>query len=560
MKKIILCFCVFFFWISTATAAKSEILYDYIDASVLNNGDVEVKELVVLSGSISNYNKSILYRNSRLERHEELDYLKDAIYNATSLEDVDISLKPFSSQKVSFKSIFDQDYEELKKYYFLEDIEEIGYMESSIQDGKYYKFYSNQKNPITGILFKYTLKNVVVIHKDIAEINNVFFPIIDQEIPHLEIRVHVGDNTDYLKMWAHGDLSSQVTIIDDTAIATYSKLLKNTQISFRVLFSLDTILVKNPLKESSLPALKKIIELEEKNTHQVNVQKKQVRIAHRVIFTSDILLVVVLFVYWIFVFFRYDKEKEIFLSDNDIEDLKPSYGIEVLDYFWNRKTRIQSVLLSLLHLTTRGYVSYDIKKGQFSLKKTKGMTESEEYLCEFLFEKIGNKKNLKESELFAFLKQIHTSKKEEKNYQNWLSLVSVEYNHQKFYEHNGLPTVSAVFFLLLSVFVFMASLYFKVDFILSLFLVCSSFLFMIYTFLIHKKTKKGAEEYAKWLYFDEHLEDSLMSLEEGNKRNEYVIYSMVFEQPERVKALLKEESLGKQYIEIYERFLKDIKS
>ena len=541
-------------------AAKKEILYDYIDASVLNNGDVEVKELVIISGSINDYHKSILYRNSRLERHEELDYLKDAIYNATSLENVAISLKPFQSQKVSFKSIFEQDYEPLERYYFLEDIEEMGYIESSIQDGKYYKFYSNQNNPITGILFKYTLKNVVVYHKDIAEINNVFFPIIDQDISHLEIRVNVGDNTDYLKMWAHGDLSSQVTIIDDTAIATYSKLLKNTQISFRVLFSLDSVPVKNPLKQSSFSALKKIVEIEEKNTHQMDIQKKQVRIAHRVIFASDILLIAVLVIYWIFVYFRYDREKEIPPSDKKLKDLNISYGIEVLDYFWNRKSRIQAFLFSLLHLTERGCVSYDVKKSQFSLKSKKGLTESEEYLCELLFEKIGNKKTIQESELFSFLKQIHTSKKEEKNYQNWLSLVSVEYNHQKFYEQNGLPTVSAVFFLLLSVFVFMASLYFKVDFILSLFLVCSSFLFLIYTFLIHKKTKRGAEEYSRWLAFSTNIEDTIMSTEEENIINKYVLYSMVFDQNEKVKTLLKEDSLGKQYIEIYERFLKTINS
>ena len=291
----------------------------------------------------------------------------------------------------------------------------------------------------------------------------------------------------------------------------------------------------------------------------MNVQKNQVRIAHQVIFASDIFLIVVLFTYWVFVFFRYDKEKEISVSNEQLEYLNTSYGIEVLDYFWNRKTRIEALLLSLLHLTSRGFISYDAKKSQFSLKRKKGLTESEEYLCELLFEKIGNKKTIQESELFSFLKEIYTSKKEEKNYQNWLSLVSVEYNRQKFYEQNGLPTVSAVFFLLLSVFVLMASLYFKVDFILSLFLVCSSLLFLIYTFLIHKKTKRGAEELARWLTFSTHLEDLMVSTEEENKINEYVIYSMVFDQTEQLKPFLKEDSIGKQYIEIYERFLNNRK-
>ncbi|MBR1817828.1 MAG: DUF2207 domain-containing protein [Bacilli bacterium] len=555
MKKIILCFYIFFFGMFTVDASsKNEVLYNYIDATVQSNGDISVKELVVVSGTIEDYHKSLLYRNSRLEKHDEIDYLRDAIYNATSIEDISISIKNFSSTKIYYKNLFDKDFEPLEKFYFKEDIEEMGYIESSIQDGKYYKFYSNQKNTITGLLFEYTLKNVVVLHNDIAEIYSAFFPTLESDLSYLEIRVHVGEQVDYLKMWAHGDLSSQVTKIDDTAIATYSKLSKNTQLSFRVVFSKDNLSITNPLKQSKVSSLKNIVELEEKNTHQMNIQKKQTKIAHKVIFTSDVLLIIVLFFYWIFVFIKYDKEKELLIPKQLPAHIESSYGIEVLDLFWNKKERVESFLISTLHLVLKENIEYDRNKHLFTLKSKKNLTESQEYLIEMLFDQ---KKTMKESDFFVFLKMIHTPKYEDKKYQNWKYYVHVEYNKQKFYEQNGLPTISAVFFLLLSVFVLMASIYFKVDFILSLFLVCSCLLFLIYTFLISKKTKKGREEYAKWSLVEETMQRNPELMQKNPELEEYAIYSLVFEQQNNIIPLLNNDSLAFQCLEIYKHYEKE---
>ena len=555
MKKIILCFYIFFFGMFTVDASsKNEVLYNYIDATVQSNGDVSVKELVVVSGTIEDYHKSLLYRNSRLEKHDEIDYLRDAIYNATSIEDISISIKNFSSTKIYYKNLFDKDFKPLEKFYFKEDIEEMGYIESSIQDGKYYKFYSNQKNTITGLLFEYTLKNVVVLHNDIAEIYSAFFPTLESDLSYLEIRVHVGEQVDYLKMWAHGDLSSQVTKIDDTAIATYSKLSKNTQLSFRVVFSKDNLSITNPLKQSKVSSLKNIVELEEKNTHQMNIQKKQTKIAHKVIFTSDVLLIIVLFFYWIFVFIKYDKEKELLMPNQLPAHIESSYGIEVLDLFWNKKERVKSFLISTLHLVLKENIEYDRNKHLFTLKSKKNLTESQEYLIEMLF---NQKKTMKESDFFVFLKTIHTPKYEDKKYQNWKYYVHVEYNKQKFYEQNGLPTISAVFFLLLSVFVLMASIYFKVDFILSLFLVCSCLLFLIYTFLISKKTKKGREEYAKWSFVEETMQRNPELIQKNPELEEYAIYSLVFDQQNNIIPLLNKDSLSFQCLEIYKHYEKE---
>ncbi|MBR1679773.1 MAG: DUF2207 domain-containing protein [Bacilli bacterium] len=555
MKKIILCFYIFFFGMFTVDASsKNEVLYNYIDATVQSNGDISVKELVVVSGTIEDYHKSLLYRNSRLEKHDEIDYLRDAIYNVTSIEDISISIKNFSSTKIYYKNLFDKDFEPLEKFYFKEDIEEMGYIESSIQDGKYYKFYSNQKNTITGLLFEYTLKNVVVLHNDIAEIYSAFFPTLESDLSYLEIRVHVGEQVDYLKMWAHGDLSSQVTKIDDTAIATYSKLSKNTQLSFRVVFSKDNLSITNPLKQSKVSSLKNIVELEEKNTHQMKIQKKQTKIAHKVIFTSDVLLIIVLFFYWIFVFIKYDKEKELLMPNQLPAHIESSYGIEVLDLFWNKKERVESFLISTLHLVLKENIEYDRNKHLFTLKSKKNLTESQEYLIEMLF---NQKKTMKESDFFVFLKMIHTPKYEDKKYQNWKYYVHVEYNKQKFYEQNGLPTISAVFVLLLSVFVLMASIYFKVDFILSLFLVCSCLLFLIYTFLISKKTKKGREEYAKWSFVEETMQRNPELIQKNPELEEYAIYSLVFNQQNNIIPLLNKDSLAFQCLEIYKHYEKE---
>src|SRR5699024_10304303 len=95
----------------------------------------------------------------------------------------------------------------------------------------------------------------------------------------------------------------------------------------------------------------------------------------------------------------------------------------------------------------------------------------------------------------------------EASYNNWLRCVKKDAERQNFFEKNGLPIISAIFFLLIALFIILATLYFNVDTWMSLVVMSISIVFLIYSFLIKKRTKKGQEDYVRWLAFKHFLED-----------------------------------------------------
>ncbi len=535
MKKIFfLLFCFFFSFGVVLAASRYDIIHDYMDITIKDGKDLVVKELVVLKGDVFEFHKSLLYRDSRLERHEDVNLAGDLIYNATGLDNISIYSKVFTGNKVRFSNIEDSDYKPLTRVYFKEDVLDKGYIESSMQDGKNYRLYYNAKDSVVGFLFEYTLKDVLVYHRDIAELNYLFLPSLDEEVSNLEIRVHVGEEVDYFKMWAHGDLSSQVSYIDDQAIAVYSKLSKNTKVSFRLVFSYESLEGIKLIKQSNQDALKKILELEDKKEKNVSVQKKQKIMAHKVIVMVDALFISFLLVYFIFVFFKYDREFEVKNISKYSKKINHAYGIEVLDAFWHKRIRPQAFMESLFSLILAGKIEYNNKS--FRLLSRDALSSCEEVLVDIVFDRLGKKEIIKEDMLVDFFKNLTTNKTYYIYYMDWQSSVQRELDRQSFYEKNGLPIISSVFLLLMSVFVLFASVYFKVDFIFSFFNVCASVLFMIYTFMISKKSKKGALEYAKWNALKNFLADFRI---EAKKKDylifkEYLIYSMVFDLQEEL--------------------------
>ena len=81
MKKII--YLIILLFPITVSAISYDIENVLIDANILEDGSMEVKELVVLNGSFQEFNKNITYRNSHLKQHEPINFTEDAIYNGS---------------------------------------------------------------------------------------------------------------------------------------------------------------------------------------------------------------------------------------------------------------------------------------------------------------------------------------------------------------------------------------------------------------------------------------------------------------------------------------------
>ena len=141
MKKIIVFF-LFLMWPMAVWGRN--VNYDvtnmYIDATILTNGDLQVKELIVLDGTFNGYERDLVYRNRNLKSNETIDFSQDAIYNASGIEDVSVAAKTITDEQIDF-SLMDSSFLVLDKNYYEDDAVNGEYVERSIQDGKSYKMY-----------------------------------------------------------------------------------------------------------------------------------------------------------------------------------------------------------------------------------------------------------------------------------------------------------------------------------------------------------------------------------------------------------------------------------
>ena len=82
MKKIIICILFLLFPI---TVYASNVDYDIenflIEAEVLEDGNMKVRELIVLDGTFNGYIRDIVYKNNKLVSNKTIDYEKDAELN-----------------------------------------------------------------------------------------------------------------------------------------------------------------------------------------------------------------------------------------------------------------------------------------------------------------------------------------------------------------------------------------------------------------------------------------------------------------------------------------------
>ena len=93
MKKILVAIICFLCIPVVTLAADYDIEHFYIDATLKDNGDMEVSELIVLDGTFNGYERDIVYQSSYTN------------YNASNIENLSVSAKHVN--KVSFETFYE---------------------------------------------------------------------------------------------------------------------------------------------------------------------------------------------------------------------------------------------------------------------------------------------------------------------------------------------------------------------------------------------------------------------------------------------------------------------
>lgn len=545
MKKILKILIVVL--ISLPLLVESETIdYDitnyYINADILENGNVSITELIVMDGTFNGYVRDIEYKNSQLQNSN--NYENNAQYNATNLNLIDISAKKIKN--ISFDTIYDDDYISLTEG----KSSNLGFVESKINNGLSYKMYFRSDNDKVAFKINYILRDVVVLHDDVAEFYWTFIGSgYEDKIRDLQIKVNLPsmDASGNFRVWAHGEMSGEVRPFDNSyLLATVKALDPKNSVDIRTTFDANLMNKSAVSKKTNSIALDSIIEVETKRAEEMNQKRELTKKIYYSFVIASCLYFLALVVVWIYVYIKYDKEYKSTFTNKYNREFIDDYNVEVIDYLMHKNITPNAMSASIMNLIYKKVITVEElpttknkKEYKFTLQENlENVNETEQYLIDFLFKTVGSENTFTSKELKNYAKGTKTCEKFLSSYTKWKNKVINDGKSEDFYERHHKPIVISVCLLLLAVFLNVIQIILDAVVPLVFATILVSIIFLIYTLVFNKRTKKGADHYARWSSFKRFLNDfgtfDTKELPEIILWERYMVYATIFGLAEKV--------------------------
>lgn len=538
MKKVLVAIICFLCIPVVTLAADYDIEHFYIDATLKVNGDMDVSELIVLNGTFNGYERDIIYQSSYTN------------YNASNIENLSVSAKHVN--KVSFETFYEY-FDTFSQVTYANNGDMGKYILSSLNDGIRLRMYYSTDNESTAFLIKYTLKDVGILHSDVVEyywnfIGNGF----EDDIKDLQIRVNYPSkmNKDDFSWWFHGPLTGNSDIVNvnsayTSVLASVKKVSAYEAVDFR------TIVPKDGFNE----LLFKKIDNEEVKTsiieHEDEIVAKdleKIKKNKTLFYTFEglsVIYYVILIIVWIYVYKKYDKERTPKFNLEYNREFIDDYNVEVIDYLMNSNITPNAMSASIMNLIYKKNIKaekiLEEKDGyKFTLLNRDNLNETENYLVDFLFDRVGTNNEFTTSKLKKYAKSTQTCDRFMSSYTKWKNKVIEDGKNQNFFDK--LPgRFGYGFFMLLAAFLIylFGVIVFHVEFFLIHTLIFAAIIFIVYIGTIKRKSEKGIEDYTKWKAFKKFLNDfgtfDTKELPEIILWERYLVYATIFGLADKVE-------------------------
>lgn len=569
MKKIkylffllILCFPFF---------VKAEGIIDYkIDATLLENGDLEIQEYFYLSGKYNGFERIINYKNSFLPEFDsnKFWYEGSALHNGSGIELKEIKGVPID-ESFDFTKIKGDLFSKVKKA----SKGDYGvYTEEKTEDGVVYQIYNPGKKD-KAFYLHYLVKDVGIVHQDVGELGwNLIGNELSEPIENFTATIHFPGNTGTLRGWAHGPLYGEVRIVSNEEIkVTVENLDAYNAIDVRATF--DPNIISNAKKRTNADVLNQILIYENQVAADANEQrelefKKLIEKAEAALTTvetslkgsdlkvarnriralpdgiekvnllkrlqkvekkvkqkeedllhwqvpSSILLAVFLLVWSFYVYKNYDKEYKSNFKEKYFRDFPSNLSPAMVGYLIRKKIGTEELSASILDLIEKKKIVYETLSKEdkdYLLKKNcpmEELNENDKLLIDLLF---GIQDQITLKAIKANADMFYDDFLEK--YQAWIASLTKEGKNHHFFEKifkiKRTNVLLCVFLILCYGYLFFC----QVDFVfyltwclLPLGGLLLSFGYLIYTFCFEKRTKEANEEYHQWMALKQFMKD-----------------------------------------------------
>ncbi len=565
MKKIrFILFSLFIMLLPIFVYADGTTRY-YIEVNVLDTGDAEIKELKLMDGEYNGYKTDIRYKSNGLTKFDgsKSSFEGSDIYNASALTDVKVYDVKFTTTDFSIinnknrefvlvNSAEKGDYGVYTKTTNSEGIEILSYQPSV------YKRAS---------LVTYTLKDLVVVHNDIAELAHDFIGTDYQEdISNLIIRINLPSSSKELRIFSHGPLNGKNRIIDDKSVEiTYETLDKENAVDGRVVF--DKSIVPNATKKSNVDGLGKILEVEKERANYANKLREAARKREKMLQTLAIIMEILLGIWLIglivIVYKFYNKNDKEYRSEFNgkyFRDFPEEYTPSTVSYLMNKSINNLSFNAGILDLIRKKAITIEEvtidKKGLFKNKQQKDyklsrnmnfnldtLSTSEKKLFNLLIGTVGNGDYVILGDMKEFSKDYNNAKRLISGYDSWRYACELEAETEEFYENTKKEKTNCILYSLIFIPITFLALLCGSNMGRVLLMDLFGILAIIYFSSATKRTKKGNEQYHKWKGLKNFLADfgrlDEKDLPEIKLWERYLVYATMFGLAAKVQNAMK---------------------
>ena len=554
MKKLLVLIISFFIF-PILSFAVSNVDYDvtnyYIKAKILSNGDLKVKELIVLKGSFNGYERSIDFQNSALSGYNDIDFEHSAIYNSDGIKDVKISAKYLNN--VSYSNIDDTDYESFEEVSFANAGDKRKYIYTKRYDGDTYRMYYESRGNKVGFLVEYTLDNAVVMHNDVAELYWQIFTASSDNDTYEDLKVKVylpgEDDNDTFRFWAHGPLSGEINGIKsygdyyEGVYATIDELDNDEDLDVRLTFNKNLITDDSELDHTYVDALDEILEVEERRAEEANNERKRLKKIYNFFKVGSQVLTGLFIAAFIYIKFLFRKPKVDFEADYYREFIE-DYNVEIIDYLFKKNLTPNALSAAIMNLIYRKKVTAEElvdpkakkesskKDYTFTLVDREDLNESDTKLVEFLFDRVGDGTTFTTKGLKKYASSLSTGSKFNNSYTNWNKSVISIGKKQEFFKSKSAAYAIAIPLLIIGIlFQFIGTSY-GVNYPLVYFMLVFGIILITTTAKAKAYNEKGALHLKKWNAFKNFLKDfgefSVKELPEIKLWERYLVYATIF--------------------------------
>lgn len=539
---VLLYFLPFLFSFINFDSNKYEITDYVIDGEVSDDGDLLIKEYMVIDGSLNGFENEFFYNNPNFNTNEYIKFEQDPIYNPTDITFVKVG--SYDGRVVDGNGNLD-----IFNEVSYADVGDYGvYTKTDVDGGYKVRIYRPIKKDVATIYLEYIINDAVVMHNDVAELYYGFLGnAFRDDIDNVEITINLPKrSTNQLRFWGHGGLQGTIESVDEQkVVAKMSDYFANSDLDIRIIFDKNLIRDDNSLDKTNVNALNDILSIENRRAAEANAIRENIQFKNMVFIGVDILYLLGLMGLAIYVYFKYDREYDSNFRHKYNREFINDYGLEVIDYLMNKSitpNAMSAVIMNLIYKKNISYVVLDKDEYMYTLDNEDNLSESEKNLIKFLFEDIGDGKHFSTKDLQKYAKSSATCDKFNANYNNWKNIVIANAKEQNFYEEHGGIKIVGIVYGIIGVIVWFASMNNVVTTTLFDWLIVPCIAFVIYVLAFKRRTKKGNEHYVRWKAFKNFLEDfgnfSIKELPEIELWEKYLVYAVLFGIADKVQKVM----------------------